>query len=260
MARDPFEKYATATREAYARGMNCPASAFDGHQLTIVDRPESSAWSTMIGVTFGTSTVLSIDPAYREFAEANRPGKHYRALAMAFLDKIVAEGARRGHVLAAYSPSLCFTIASEPPDLPPPGGFSIERRDAAWMNAEQANSRFENGVGEPGRDGREFRNRYALVLLDQAGEPAAVAGAFDTYSMIEIGVDVVRGHRGLGLGRTVVGALAREIMRDGGVPFYGCGATNIRSHRTAESCGFRIVCSDVSVSLPLEATESTGGA
>ena len=108
----------------------------------------------------------------------------------------------------------------------------------------------ENGVGEPGRDGREFRNRFALALYDAEGELAAVAGAFDTYGMLEIGVDVARRHRGTSLGRLVVSTLARAIMNEGKVPFYGCAATNIRSHRTAESCGFRIVCSDAFVSAP----------
>ena len=150
--------------------------------------------------------------------------------------------------MEAYSPSLCFTIGDDPPEVLVPARFAIERADAAWMNAEQHNKRFENGVGEPGRGGRDFRNRFALVLRDAAGEPAAVAGAFETHGMLEIGVDVVRAHRGLGLGRLVVSALAREIIREGAVPLYGCGATNIRSHRTAESCGFRAICSDVFVS------------
>jgi GNAT superfamily N-acetyltransferase len=100
---------------------------------------------------------------------------------------------------------------------------------------------------DPGRDGREFRNRFALVLHDAGGEPVAVAGAFDTYGMLEIGIDVVRKHRGHGFGRLAVSTLAREIMRRGEVPFYGCRPTNIRSHVTAESSGFRAVLADATV-------------
>jgi GNAT superfamily N-acetyltransferase len=132
-----------------------------------------------------------------------------------------------------------------------PAGFEFREHDAEWMNAEMANHRFENGVGAAGKDGRELRNRFALGLYDASGELAAIAGAFDTYGTFEIGVDVLRQHRGLGLGRLVVSAMAREIMRRGEVPFYGCGATNIRSHRTAEGCGFRAVLSDATVSTPL---------
>jgi hypothetical protein len=251
MSGDLFPRYSRAAREAYAQGLRCELSAFESEQLTIVDRPENSPWYTATAVTFGTGTVLCIDPAYRKFVEANPPKKHYQAMSTSFLGSIAAEGERRGAKMLYWAPSLCFTIGDEPPELSPPPGFEIREHDAAWMNAEQANHRFENGVGAAGKDGREFRNRFALALYDANGDPAAVAGAFDTYGMLEIGVDVLRGHRGLGLGRLVVSAMAREIMQRGEVPFYGCGATNIRSHVTAESCGFRAVLSDVTVSVPL---------
>jgi GNAT superfamily N-acetyltransferase len=248
---DLFKRYSKATREAYAQGLRCDVSAFESEALTIVDRPKESPWNTAIAATFGTGTVLCIDPAYREFVEANPPKKHYHAMSTAFFGAIAAEGQRRGVKLLFWSPGICFTIAEHPPELSVPAGFEFREQDAAWMNAEQQNHRFENGVGAAGKDGREFRNRFALALYDAAGEIAAVAGAFDTYGMLEIGVDVLRGQRGQGLGRLVVSAMAREIMRRGETPFYGCGATNIRSHVTAESCGFRAVLSDATVSTPV---------
>jgi hypothetical protein len=249
-----FDKYAGATREAFARGYRCPVEAFDGEQLTIVDLDKRVTQATAMGVTFGTGTVLGIDPAYREFAEANRPSKHYRALLMAFFQPLVAEGARRGHTLNAYSPSLCFTIAYEPPDMPMPAAFELVERDAAWMNAEQHTGRFENGVGKQGADRREFRNRFALSLHEPSGEIVAVAGAFDTHGMLEIGVDVVRAQRGSGFGRLIVSAIVREIMKRDAVPFYRCPPTNVRSHRTAEACGFRAVCTHSTVSGPISAS------
>jgi GNAT superfamily N-acetyltransferase len=248
---DLFQSQARAAREAYAAGLHVPLDALDNGQLTIIDRPEHAVWATALAVTFGTGTVLSIDPAYRQFVEDHLPEKHYRAMSGSFLQSITAEGERRGVKLLWFPPSLCFVLASQPPDLPVPAGFELCEHDSAWMSAEQANQRFENGVGEPGRDGREFRNKFALALYDERGEAAAVAGAFDTYGMHEIGVDVVRGHRGKGLGRLVVSAMAREILRRGDVPFYGCAATNIRSQRTAASCGFQIVCADATVSGPV---------
>jgi RimJ/RimL family protein N-acetyltransferase len=253
---DLFPKYAQATRQAYAHAFRCPVGAFDSEQLTIVDLDKSETGAMAMGVTFGTGTVLCIDPAYRAFAEANRPSKPYRAMLMAFLQPLVAEGARRGDTLHAYSPFLCFTIAHEPPEMPLPAGFELVERDAAWMNAEQHNNRFENGVGAPDADGRESRNRFALSLHEPSGEAVAVAGAFDTHGMLEIGVDVVRAKRGSGFGRLVVDAISREIMKRDGVPLYRCAPTNIRSHRTAESCGFRIVCSYSFVSGPLQAASA----
>lgn len=255
MSTDLFAKYSNATRDAVAKALNVSPGAFDSEKLLFVDRPDAMPWFTVNAVTFGMGTVLSIDPAYREFAEANAPAKHYRAMSVSYFRLIAEEGARRGQNLAMYSPSLCFTIGTEPPEVPAPAGFEFREHDASWMNAEMANQRFQNGVGEPGRDGRDFRNRFALVLYDGAGEPAAVAGAFDTYGMLEIGIDVVRAHRGKGFGRLAVSALAREIMRRGHVPFYGCAPTNIRSHLTAESCGFRAVLADAMVSTPIAAAD-----
>jgi predicted GNAT family acetyltransferase len=115
------------------------------------------------------------------------------------------------------------------------------------MEAEQRNHRFENGVGEAG-EGREISNRFALAFYDVSGVLASVAGAFETYGMLEIGIDVVRPYRGRGLGRLAVSTLAREIMRRGEIPFYSCAATNIRSHATAESAGFRPIISRATVS------------
>ena len=242
-----FQRYARATREAFAAGLGCDVSAFDGEQLTVVDRPTDAQWYTASAVTFATGTVLAIDPDYRDFVDANRPRAHRRALAPAFLQSLVAEGARRGHVLEYDAPSLCFTLCDHPAVIPVPRGFELREHDAAWMNAEQPHRRFENAVGQPGVGGRGFRNRFALVLVDSRGEHVAVAGAFVLYGMLEIGVDVAPEHRGLGLGRLMVSTIAREIVQRGALPFYACATTNIRSHRTAEASGFSIICCDAAV-------------
>ena len=120
MDRDIYQHYAQAAREAYAAGLDCPMSAFESEQLTIVERPVRSPWYTVHGVTFGTGTVLSVAADYMEFAEANRPKKHYWALSAGFLRLFADEGARRGQTLTMYSPSLCFTLCEQPPDIAGP--------------------------------------------------------------------------------------------------------------------------------------------
>jgi len=64
----------------------------------------------------------------------------------------------------------------------------------------------------------------------------------------EIGVDVVKTRQGQGLAPVVVAAAAQAILEADGAPFYACEATNIRSQRTALSCGFIPVASDAFVS------------
>ena len=91
---------------------------------------------------------------------------------------------------------------------------------------------------------RRFRNQYAFAALDSTGEPAAVAGVYDTQGLTEIGVDVRPEHQGRGLARLVVSAAARSILDAGGAAYYGCAVTNIRSQRTALAAGFVPVCWD----------------
>lgn len=247
MKSDLFAHYAALTREAFAQSLNCDVGAFENNSLTVVERRPDTPWYTILAATFGTGTVLSVDPAYVEFVKASAPERHYSAMRPAFLQQVVKEGVRRGEKLAFSAPSLCFTLCEEPPRLPPPDGLTFTREEPAWMNDPENGRRFENGAGAPASGGREFRNRFALVLRDTGDEIAAVAGAFDTHGMLEIGIDVVRAYRGRGLATLAVSTLAHAIIDEGKTPFYGCSPTNIRSQRTAAACGFRIVCSDAFV-------------
>jgi hypothetical protein len=237
-----------AVRTAYASGIGCASEAFATERLTIVDRPDPPAWPyTALLATFGTGTVLSIDPMFRSFAEVHAPSHHVRAMAPDFVQSLIEEGERQGVALQSTRPGLCFTLGEEPAAAVSPAGLTLKLVDAAWMADEMPRRRFENGVGEVGVAGRDFRNQFAAVLFDDAGAPVAVAGAFLTYGLFEVGIDVVRSRRGEGLAPIVVRAVTGEIVRRGEVPFYGCAATNIRSQRTALASGFMPVCSDAAI-------------
>lgn len=88
---------------------------------------------------------------------------------------------------------------------------------------------------------------FGTVLFD--GEtPAAVTGAYDDgEGLLEIGVDVARAYRGRGLGEAVVRHMAAAIHAEGMVPTYYCAPTNVRSHRTALTCGFVPIASGAGV-------------
>src|SRR5690606_19112534 len=133
---------------------------------------------------------------------------------------------------------------------PLPGGYAIEERDAAWMAAQQPANRFENSVGEPGDEDRTTRNRFARVLVAPDGEIAAVAGVFDSFGLLEIGIDVLPEHRGHGLAPIAVKAAVTAILDLGGTPYYVCAATNTRSQRTAMASGFVPVCAMAYVGTP----------
>lgn len=205
---------------------------------------------TAFATTFGTGTVLSVDADFREFAESLKPPKHYRALGPGILQQLSKEALQRGGTAAASSSGIGWALATVPAAPAIPSGFDLRVLDAQWMESEMQRRRFENGIGLPGEGGRSYRNRYAVALFDSAEEPVAVAGVFFTYAepIREIGIDVLRAHRGKGLARLVVSAAVREILDRGEVPFYACDASNIRSQRTALSTGFLPAFSDASVS------------
>ena len=115
------------------------------------------------------------------------------------------------------------------------------------MSAEMDRSRWENGLGLRGRNAREFRNQFAAVLFDGAGEPAAIAGAFLTYGAFEISINIARAHRDKGLAPVVVKAVAGEILQRSETRHYGCAEHDIHSRRAALASGFLPVYSDAAV-------------
>ena len=239
-----YRKNSAIMRENYARGLAATPEDFLTEKLVFAERPgELAFWCATYAITFGTGTVVSVAPELRAVAESEAPQKHYGAIGGEYLRKLADEGNRLGMNLGVSTGGLGFALAHVPVEIDIPPGMRIRIADANWMNAEQSNRRFENGVGGVGVAGRTFRNRFAAVLEDADGEPVAVGGAFDTFGMLEVGVDVVRQHRGKGFGDLVVRAVTREILERGQTPVYFCAVSNIRSNRTALAAGYLPACS-----------------
>ena len=246
--RRALEQYRT-TR---AGVVGCTPADFDRHELVITERPDRpTSKFTLMALTLGTGTVVSVAPDYLEWVQANAPkDKHYRALfPNALLQPLAEEAARRGQSIAWRAPNLSFLPANEPVAAAVPEGlramaFDAERR-ATWF----ATGEFHNALGELD-DPDEEGFQYGLAIMD--GErPAAGAGAWDdSDGLLEIGVDVGRDYRGRGLGIVVVTQLARLIADRGAVPTYYCAPTNVRSHRNAIACGFTPVASAAKAFLP----------
>jgi RimJ/RimL family protein N-acetyltransferase len=246
MDRAFLQAQTAAIRAGIAATLGCDEAAFEGEQLTVVDRPDPPAWPyTAILATFGVGTVVSILPELRDFAASRSVEEDYFALQPRYLSDLVAEAASRGQTVTAGSPALLWALADPPPERAVPDGLALRRMDPEWMARHQQAGHFRNAVGRS--VSRGGRNYYAYALLDPAGEPAAIAGVFRTYGLHEIGVDVLRPHRGRGLANVVVSAAARAILEEGNTPLYGCGADNTRSQRTALACGFIPVASDATI-------------
>lgn len=238
-----FEAQLTAVAAGMARETGCDPAMFAREELSIVPRPDPPAWAfTVMLCTFGTGTVLSVDPEYLEFVRQRPPKRHFRAFNEGFLAPIVAEGTRRGVKLGIHTGAIGYALATVPA-VQPVEDIRFEFAAPEWMAAERASGVFHNALGTPSEDYRDKQYRFAILARTSTGELAAVAGVFDTTGLHEIGVDVARDFRGRGLANAVVARAAATILQSGETPFYSCGVTNIRSQRTALASGFLPVCS-----------------
>jgi len=242
MSDQLYNEQRNALREAFARMTGADPARFDEDGVTITARPEPPLWpfAGMV-VTFGVGTVASFDEPYLEWARANVHDDRDHAAYSLFA--LAAAWRERGEELHAMPPLMGWALAERPQQIAPRGGYRLERADAAWMKDWQAKDLFTNALGQSVQAHRTFRNKFAYVLFDASGEPAAVAGAYDSAGPIEIGVDVAAAHRGRSLAPVVVRASARGIVDEGATPYYACSVTNIRSQGTALASGFRPACS-----------------
>lgn len=234
-------------RDRQAIDLGCSPGAFDSHTLTVAQRP---AWMPqrvlVLGATFGTGTVLSVQEQFVPFVQSLTVEKHYEAFGVReMIEPVLNEAHARGIDVETRGPGLGFLPGERPaaPDLP--AGLRLERweleRVTPWAPT------FSNALWD-NTDEHLDEFRYALVLVDSAGAPQAMAGAWhEAEGLVEIGVDVARESRGRGLAPIVVRSLSRSIFESGSVPTYYCAATNVRSHRTALASGFVPVVSRVSV-------------
>ncbi len=245
-----LEQNVARFRASKAAAIGCEPGAFDSNALTIVERPADAEWAWVaLCWTLGTGTAISVAPEYVDFVKANAPEPHFRAFfPPALVDPLIAEGARRGIALSYRPAGLTFTPGVAPPEVAVPAGLRLERVDRDWRERHLAGGQLSNALGNEGNAYVAGIWRYGIAVIDAEGFPAAVAGTyFDGEGLSEIGVDVSRAYRGRGLGRAVVAAMARSIIAEGLVPTYYCAPANVRSQRTALSCGFVPVGSSLAV-------------
>ena len=226
-----------------AADLGCDVEAFSSHSLTVVPRPAATREQRIVvqAVDTGMGTVLSVEAALVEWTRTNAPkDRHFRALQPFFLAQLAEQARSAGFAGAtAHGFSLGFALARPPQTPSLPRGFHLLEVDGAWMARYRPSRMFENALGEPDDPEDANKTQVAFAALDDAGEPAAVAGIWhESHDRNEIGVEVRRESRGLGLAKAVVAVATDNILSRGRVPFYSCGATNIRSHRNALTCGF----------------------
>ena len=242
MDRELWARCKAHIRATEAADLGCAAADWDRHELIVVPRPAKVLFPeyAVVITSFGTGTVISVADRYIDFVRANPPKKHYYAFNATYVGKIAAEIERNGQPCRAGGISLGFALADDPEPPGAPDGFRLEHMDRGWMEEWWPRNEFHNALGEP--DERDWFDRLAraFVVFDSTGEAVAcTAVAEDGNGSFEIGLDVRRAWRGHHLARPVVLEAARWVLDYGAIPYYTCGAANVRSHLVAESCGFR---------------------
>lgn len=246
MDRELWDHCRDVIRRTEAADLGCAVEDFDANALIVVPRPAKVLYPEYpaVVVSFGTGTVVSVESGYLNWVNANRPEKHWAAFNASFISKLGAEVERSGASVAHRSISLAFTIAEPPDAVDVPVGFVVEQHPREWALPLRAAEEFENAVGEANEDDWFDRVAAFFVASDGMGTPLAVASAADDGNgRMEIGLHVARAARGNRLARPVVLAASRWILEQGTVPYYTCGAANVRSHLVAESCGYRALWS-----------------
>lgn len=134
-------------------------------------------------------------------------------------------------------PQLKFTVSrNDLRETNPLDGVTIQVIDGDAVK-ELPHEAFRNALGR--RDNPERPGVNLAVVARERGEIIGVAGASaDGDSLWQIGVDVASAARGRGVGRSVVGRLAGEILARGKVPYYSTAMGNVASQALAVAVGF----------------------
>ena len=81
-------------------------------------------------------------------------------------------------------------------------------------------------------------DRLAVCAMDGDQIMGMAGCSEDAPGWLQIGIDVLPAYRSRGVGSFLVGLLKEEVLRRGGIPFYGTGVSNYHSWNIALNCGF----------------------
>ncbi len=117
-----------------------------------------------------------------------------------------------------------------------PDGYVVEVGGGELL-AGLEHADWPNAVA-PWRMGQGRREEVVVVALHGSEVVGVTTATTDSDVLWQIGVDVHSEHRGRGLGAALTSQVARGILDEGRVPYYGSSINNIASRRTAQAAGF----------------------
>ena len=117
-----------------------------------------------------------------------------------------------------------------------PDGYGIEV-DGGELLVGLEHADWPNAIA-PWRMGQGRREAVGAVALHENTVVGVATATTDSDTLWQIGVDVHSEHRGRGLGAALTSQVARGVLDEGRVPYYGSSVNNIASRRTAQAAGF----------------------
>lgn len=118
--------------------------------------------------------------------------------------------------------------------------FPIRRFELSEFKRFYGDRRFSNALC--GEYDPERPDVAALAAMDGENIMGMAGASRDftgTPNWLQIGIDVLPEYRGRGIGTFLVNELAKQILENGDIPFYGTAPANIYSLNIAINCGFR---------------------
>lgn len=189
-------------------------------------------------VSIGAGVIVTATPKWMRWVTGLfRNVKPDEAFGMELLGECATRA--RGHAHRLNGPQLFHVTSVQDwrPAREIPAQYRIEVGGKELLRSlDQSN--FSHARIDP-RLFRQGRDVPVAALAMHHEEVVGVATfSTDSDSLWQIGIDVIREHRGRGLGAALTSRAARVVLDRGRVPYYATSAANITSRRTAQSAGF----------------------
>lgn len=236
-----FPEYLELLKKQLAIDLNCAAEDFDRTENVITvsalnegRRMYSDEKNFFLMATLGGNAVISADEVLHPFLVdfiKDRSGHWlFEQEKLCVLDR----------ELNKYGYRLCRSHHMNLPKFDVTFTSNIPVR---WFSGREQiepfydGGRFPNALCERYIENRP--DRIAVCAYD-GDEIIGMAGCSeDAPGWFQIGIDVFPNYRGIGVGTYLSLLMKNEIIRRGGIPFYGTAAANVHSQNIAMNCGFR---------------------
>lgn len=233
--------------EQSAVDLNCRAEDFLKTENVIVHSAENPGARKYLElpftcdlVSYGSNIVASVEPQYEEIVKGYigryLPEHCFETPNLYVLNETFAE----------YGMKVCFMAEYFLPDVDQEVKNECEYA-LALMGPEDFKSLYIPCWSNALCEARKELDVLGIGAYREGKLIGLAACSADCDSMWQIGVDVLPEYRRQGIASALTGALSREILRRGKVPFYCCAWSNIKSARNAIKSGFRPAWAELTV-------------